>query len=112
MSLWTGAPLSSYAVAVATAIHLDGSLKEFYGNVMLPLQTEAVSSYTPGLQTGGGRERKGGGGSVCEYDAGGVLGWGRLGSGLASGQFLSMSVRSLDRADSATSFCRCHSVVE
>lgn len=29
-----------------------------------------------------------------------------------SGQSLSMSVRSLDRADRATSFCRCHRVVE
>lgn len=31
---------------------------------------------------------------------------------LTSGQFLSISVRSLDRAERATSFWRCHSVVE
>ncbi len=35
---------------MVTAAHLDGSLEEFDSDVMLPLQTETVSCYTPGLQ--------------------------------------------------------------
>lgn len=91
-------------VTMVTAAHLDGSLEELNGDVMLPLQTETVSCYTPGLQT----DRQ----VVRERSSP----WTGVVSGqdvaLTSGQFLSMSVRSLDRADSATSFCRCHSVVE
>lgn len=35
---------------MVTAAHLDGSLEELDGNVMLPLQTETVTCYTPRLQ--------------------------------------------------------------
>lgn len=31
-------------------VHLDGSREELNGDVVLPLQTETVPSYTPGLQ--------------------------------------------------------------
>lgn len=86
------------------ATHLNGSLEELYGNVVLSLQAETVSCYTPGLQTNKGqRDRRI---NITFFSDSLWTG------GLTSGQFLSMSVRSLDRADRATSFCRCHSVVE
>lgn len=31
-------------------VHLDGPCEELNGDVVLPLQTETVSSHTPGLQ--------------------------------------------------------------
>lgn len=41
---------STYLATTATTAHLDGSLEELDGNVVLPLETEAVSCDTPGLQ--------------------------------------------------------------
>lgn len=35
----------------STATHLDGSLEELDGDIVLPLQAETISCYTPGLHT-------------------------------------------------------------
>lgn len=35
---------------MVTGDHLDCSLEELDGDIMLPLQTETVSCYTPGLE--------------------------------------------------------------
>lgn len=93
---------STFLAATEAAAHLDGSLEELDGDVVLPLETEAVPCDTPGLPRHAVLQ------TLIIVTAG--LNKSRWKS--TSGQFLSMSVKSLASADRATSFCRCHRVVE